>query len=386
MHVTKISKCLKEVHSPRLVENTMNKGVASLGIILVIIAAFLFYIVFDGGTLAGLVVTGTNATANFLAFLYVIIALPIGSGLAYAGLSYRPPVYAAGGQPSMQARGSGLGGAALAVGVIALIIGLAAIGVAFSYHPSASSNTAVSSLSSQVASLDSKVSSLSTSGGSNLATVNQAPSVVPFKVDWCNTDNTGQDRFCPGNLVVVQGDIVQILFISNDTDAHTFTLETNPYSFQINLSYTAAHDFLTDQGMAGNCVNGTGAQQTASISGTYCVSGTSLLTPSQLQSNSANLAAYAYPVAQNPIPSNPLTGLPVILNVTDSVYLNNVSSAEISTGGVETWGIGAFQATQPGIYEYFCHYHVSNGMFGYLIVLPNTYCNTHASECNIQGS
>lgn len=384
MYATKISKCLKEVHSPRLVEITMNKGVASLGIILVIIAAFLFYIVFDGGTLAGLVVTGTNATANFAAFLYVIIALPIGSGLAYAGLSYRPPVYAAGGQPSMQARGSGLGGAALAVGVIALIIGLAAIGVAFSYHSSTSSNSEVSSLSSQVASLNSEMSSLSSSGGSNLATVNQAPAAVPLKVDWCNTDNTGQDRFCPGNIVVNQGDIVQILFISNDTDAHTFTLDTSPYNFQINVSYAGAHFFDTNTLASGNCVNGTATQATAGISGTYCVSGSSLLTPSQLASNSANLDASTF-LAQNADPAISPPSL-VILNVNNTEYNVNTTSSAISAGTIEAWGIGAFQATQPGIYEYFCHYHVSNGMFGYLIVLPNTYCNTHASACNIAGS
>lgn len=369
----------------------MNKGVASLGLILVIIAAFLFYIVFDGGTLAGLVVTGTNATANFLAFLYVILALPIGSGLTYAGLAYRGPIYAAGTQPQLPQRGSSLGGAALAVGIIALIIGFAAIGVAFAYHPSASGSV-VTSLSSQVSSLNSKVSSLSSAqasgGASNLATVNQAPSVVPFKVDWCNTDNTGQDRFCPGNLVVNQGDIVQILFISNDTDAHTFTLQTNPYSFQINLSFTGAHDFLNGAFYPGNCVNGTASQQTSAVSGTYCVSGTSLLSPTQLKSNSANLDATAFPIAQNPVPSSNLTdgGGVIILSVTNSAYYNNVSSAAINSGSTELWGIGAFQATQPGIYEYFCHYHVSNGMFGYLIVLPNSYCNTHASACNIQGS
>lgn len=361
----------------------MHKGIASLGIVLVLIAAVMFYIVFAGGSLAGLVVTGTNALANFLAFLYVIVALPVGSALAYAGLAFRAPIYAAGGQAQMSSRGSSMAGAGLAIGIIALIIGFAAIGVAFAYHPSSTSGPAVTSLSSQVSSLNSEVSSLKTSGGSNLATVNQQPVTIAQKIDWCNADNTGQDRYCPANFVVVQGDVVQILFISNDSDIHTFTLDTSPYSFQINLSVTGMHDFLTDNFASGNCLNtGTPAQQTAAISGNYCVSGASLLTPSQLQSNGAT----DYVVAQNPSPANALTNGPVILSVDNHDHYDNTSTAAVNAGTVAMWGIGAFQATQPGIYEYFCHYHVSNGMFGYMIVLPNSYCNTHASACNIAGS
>ena len=359
----------------------MHKGIASLGIILVLIGAVMFYIVFSGGSLAGLVVTGTNSLANFMAFLYVIVALPVGCSLAYAGLAFRAPIYAAGGQAQVSTRGSSMAGAGLAIGIIALIIGFAAIGVAFSYHPV--SGSAVTSLSSQVSSLNSEVSSLKTAGGSNLATMNQQPSTVAEKIDWCNADNTGQDRYCPANFVVVQGDIVQILFISNDTDIHTFTLDTSPYSFQINLSATGMHDFLTNGFASGSCLNtGTPAQQTSAISGAYCVSGSSLLTPSQLQSNGAT----DYVVAQNPSPANPLTNGPIILSVDNQAHFDNVSSAAINAGSTELWGIGAFQASQPGIYEYFCHYHVSNGMFGYMIVLPNTYCNTHASACNIAGS
>lgn len=356
----------------------MNKGIASLGLILVIIASFLFYIVFDGGTLAGLTITGTNAFANYVAFLYVILALPIGSGLAYAGLAYKGPIYAAGSQPQVAAKGSGMGAAALAVGIIALIIGFSAIGIAFAYHPSASGSL-VTSLSSEVSSLNSKISSFN--GSSNLATVNQAPATRAIKVDWCNTDNTGQDRFCPGNFIVNQGDVVQLLFISNDTDAHTFTLLTNPYSFQINLSFTGAHDFLNDQFVSGNCVNGSTTQITSGVSGTYCVSGSSILSPSELQST----GSAQYTVAQNPSPANALVNGPIILNVTNTVMYNNVTNAAINAGSTELWGIGAFQATSPGIYEYFCHYHVSNGMFGYMIVLPNSYCNTHASACNVAG-
>src|SRR5579872_3327007 len=54
--------------------------------------------------------------------------------------------------------------------------------------------------------------------------ISQVPTVVPIKIDWCNADNSGQDRFCASTIQVVQGDIVQVMFIQNDTDAHTFTV------------------------------------------------------------------------------------------------------------------------------------------------------------------
>jgi plastocyanin len=351
----------------------MKKDVATIGLILVFIAAVLFYIVFSGGQFLGITVTGTNATANFIAFFYVIAALPIGSGLAYFGLSFKTPTYAAGGPTQVVYKSSSVGSAAIAVAVIALIIAFAAIGIMYSNAGSQSSR--LSSVSSQVASLNSKVA--------NVASVNVAPSAVAVKVDWCNTDNTGQDRFCPSTIVVNQGDIVQILFMHNDTDAHTFTLDTAPYFFQINDSSAGMHNFLTDQYNSGNCSNsGTIAQQQAGISDIYCVSGNSLLSTSTLKSNGAN----DFVIGQNPIPTNPLTGGPIILSVNNQVNFVNASSAAISAGSTEIWGIGAFQATSPGVFEYFCHYHVSNGMFGYLVVLPNAYCGTNPTACNVTSS
>ncbi len=363
----------------------MRKDIASVGILLVIIAAFLFYIVFAGGKFVGMTVTGTSQIANFMAFLYVIVALPIGSALAYVGLAIRGPVYAAGSpQQIVYKSSSGLAGAALAVAIIALLVAFAAIGISYSgVGGGGASNSAVSSVANQVSSLNSKVSTLNAQVANG--TVNVTPSTVAYKIDWCNTDNTGQDRFCPNIITVDQGDIVQVLFISNDTDIHTFTLQTSPYSFQINATAPGLHDFLTDQSIAGGCSNsGTPAQQTAGVSGTYCVSGSSLLTPTELKSTGSN----TFRIAQNPQPSNactPSAGCPIILNVDNQLHVDNASASAIAAGNTEIWGIGAFQATAPGIYEFFCHYHVSNGMFGYLVVLPNTYCVTHASACNVAG-
>ncbi|MFI5450509.1 MAG: hypothetical protein ACHQ03_12175 [Candidatus Bathyarchaeia archaeon] len=345
----------------------MKTGIAITGLILLLIAAFFFYVVFSGGAFAGFVITGSDATANFIAFLFVILALPIGSGLAFFGLSFRKPIYAAGTQ--VVYKSSKVGSAAIAVAVIAIIIAFAGIGVV--YQSIGAQSASLSTVASQLNSLHSQVTN-------SLASVNTPPKSIAYKVDWCNTDNTGEDRYCPGVIVVNQGDDVQILFIHNDTDAHTFTMDTSPYFFQINASSAGMHNFLTNQFNAGNCSNsGTPAQQQANVSAIYCVSGNSLLPAGQ-----------DFVIAQNPTPAVPLsngTGI-TILKVDNMVHFVNTTAAAINASAIEIWGIGSFQASTPGVYEYFCHYHVSNGMFGYLVVLPNAYCDTNAKTCGLNAT
>jgi plastocyanin len=275
-------------------------------------------------------------------------------------------VLAAGGSPQAAPKSSPVS-LALIVAIVALIVALAGFGVIYS---------SVSSVSGSVSSVTSKLSSY--------ASVNVTPAVTEIKVDWCNTDNTGQDRFCPASFTVIQGDIVQILFQSNDTDVHTFSLSNPYYNFQINDSFAGGHNFLTNGFVPGNCVNSaTFAQEQAGISGTYCVSGTSLLSSAQLTSSGAS----DFAVAQNPNPGLSLNGTtPVSLPIDDQVHFVNTTASAISFGVTELWGDGAFQATTPGIYEYYCVYHESNGMFGYMIVLPNAYCNTNPTACNIAGT
>lgn len=291
--------------------------------------------------------------------------------------------------------------------IIAIVLGGSALGITLTTSHGGSNNSLsseYSQLSTNYASLSSQYSSLSSSVA-NQASVNQPPGVVAFKLQWC-LQTVVQDRFCPQTLTVNQGDIVQVLFIQNDTAVHTFTLDTAPYNFQINDSGAGYLDFLNNYApLPGGCVNtGTFAEMSAGISGTYCVSGTSLLSSAQLTSQGAN----NFYVAQNPFPGYPITpgsqtvsGTPpsanavnpsvVLLPVNDQATVNYLNVTGVGVGAVcgatcGSWGIGAFQATAPGIYEFFCHYHVSNGMYGYMIVLPNAYCNTHASACNIAGS
>jgi len=281
-------------------------------------------------------------------------------------------------------------GIALAVGVVALFLAVGAI--AFAY---VGSSTQVSALQTEVSSLQSSQTSLA-----GLASVNRAPVVLPVKLAWC-TETVGQDRFCPNIITVDQGDIVQIFFLSNDTAAHTFTM-TGTYDFQINDSAKGLLDFLQNYSpISGNCSNsGTYAEISAEVSGTYCVSGTSLLSNATLTADNA----YIFGEAQNPSPGLPFsTGcvsgepkgvclknpgpVPVYLNDQAHMLSLTISGVGVNATGVsETQGIGAFQATMPGVYIFFCRYHVSNGMFGYLVVLPNAYCNTNPTVCGLKGS
>lgn len=308
---------------------------------------FLFYGVF------------VNITPGFVAMLSALILLPIGSGVLFFGAAYQGSLSA----PSMAGGGgggasSGTVWAALAVAVVAILIAVASLSVAYNAQNAANANTGISQVSS---SLNNALSSLGVK-----------PTTVAYKVDWCNTDNTGQDRFCPNQLVVNQGDVVQIMFIHNDTDAHTFTLDTGYYNFQINDSIAGMHNFVTNGNIAGSCSNsGTFAQVSAAISGVYCISGTALMAVTSPVTN--------FKIAQNGVP----TVSPPALE--DIPVNNQVTMINLNTtgGSSEVYGVAAFQATQPGIYEFFCHYHVSNGMFGYLIVLPNTYCSSNAAACGI---
>jgi plastocyanin len=267
-------------------------------------------------------------------------------------------------------------GFGLALGVAVIAVFLAIGSIAFAYVGASSQ---VTSLQQEVSTLQTQIPSLVAKAG--VASVNATPTTVAFRVDWCNTDNTGQDRFCPPVMVVHQGDTVQLLFESNDTDAHTFTLVAGGYNFQLNNTYGASgssgnfstagngmHNFLTNTYFQSSCIQVPYSQQNAGLSSTGCVSGSSLLAPG---------GTFKIPVNPNPSSSPLPPATPRLITIDNSFHL-------ISETGTynAAWSIASFQATIPGVFEYFCYYHVSNGMFGYLIVLPNTYCNVHASACS----
>jgi plastocyanin len=183
--------------------------------------------------------------------------------------------------------------------------------IAFAYLGTTEVNSSqISSLQEKLNNLQSQLNSdnasLSALRGqlNTLPVMHQKPTTRNIRVEWANSLNAHQDRFFLPTITVNQGDTIDLTFISNDTDAHTFTLES-PYDFQINATVPGSLDYLRNEtAFTTNATN-----------------------------NSPGVKVFGTP--------------------------GNIT------------GTGSFVATYPGIFEYFCVYHVALGMFGYLIVLPN---------------
>jgi plastocyanin len=332
----------------------MIKSAAILGIIVLIAGFVLFYETFTGGY------TVLVPSAQQALFLVAILALPIGMAIASYGFASRPQPVPAG--VSYRPARSGLVWAALGVAVIGIILG--AVGIVMA-------NSASSTVTNQLG---------------TLPVVNIAPTERTFRVDWTNTDPTGQDRFNPSTIIVNQGDKIFLVFEENDTDAHTFTLTGSVYSIQINdtvgpillstglpsatcsagqnvVGCFYAHNFVTNGNFTTGCSNSSAAPNIG------CVTGSSLLPANTI---SANIAFNAQTPVSPPtvvIPKNTNTVIGTMNDVLPPAACTGSSGATPCKPGV--YGIAAFTANTPGIFEYFCFYHVSNGMFGYLIVLPN---------------
>ena len=202
-------------------------------------------------------------------------------------------------------------GLALAVAVVAVFLGIGAISFAY-----LGSNSQISNLQSQVSSLQSAQGKLP----ANLTLVNQPVVSRNITVQW-ELFSVNQDRFFPDFIIVNQGDTIKLTFEDNDTgDSHTFTVVLPTAAsgcgpgceYQMNMSQAGLNNFLTQTlftGPAQNCMVG-GA-------------------------------------------SSPCSGIV-------SGPIGNM------TGHV------TFTVITPGIYRFFCFYHQRIGMFGFLVVMPNS--------------
>jgi plastocyanin len=135
--------------------------------------------------------------------------------------------------------------------LFALIVIVVAGGVVLGYNFGNSSanqqsngpiQNQINNIQNQVAVLKGNLTSLQ-NRSSSLPVIHQTPQTRNIKVEWLNTLNSGQDRFFLPAITVNQGDTIAITFVSNDTDAHTFTLES-PYSFQINATVPGTRNYL----------------------------------------------------------------------------------------------------------------------------------------------
>jgi plastocyanin len=290
------------------------------------------------------------------------------------------------------------------IGVILVtILAVAAIGF-IGTLPSGSNGT----LSSEIQTLQSEVSQLShndsllSSKLSSLPEVDQAPQTRNIHVEWSNTENAGQDRFFESTIVVNQGDNVSITFIANDTDAHTFTLES-PYNFQINATVPGTMDYLKNEtsfttpatnnspgvkvfGTPGN-VTGTGSfiAKYAGIFEYFCIYhvalgmfGYMIVLPNAAYSSSSqnttvsSISGRSVIVDMKGAGANPYSPgftpptVTVVIGVNNTVVWTNDDSVphtvtaddgSFSSGNLNPGDSYSFTFTTPGTYTYHCSYH-----------------------------
>jgi len=266
-------------------------------------------------------------------------------------------------------------------------------------------------LSSEIQTLQSQVSQLRqnntllSSKLSALPEVNQAPQTRNIRLEWSNTENAGQDRFFESVIVVNQGDNVSITFLSNDTDAHTFTLEA-PYDFQINGTVPGTRDYLKNEalfttkatnnspgvkvsGAPGN-ITGTGSfiAKYAGIFEYFCIyhvalgmfgylivlpnaaySGSSPTSQSTSTSSTSGLSVRVGMKGAAANPNSPgfsPSAIKVVIGINSTVVWINDDSVphtvtaddgSFSSGNLNPGDSYSFTFTSPGTYTYHCSYH-----------------------------
>jgi hypothetical protein len=243
-------------------------------------------------------------------------------------------------------RGYGL---ALSIGVVAVLLGAAAISIAYlgAGAPVASLSSQISSQQSEISSLQSQVSALPSSIHIP-GQVNQPPQNRTIFIEWEATLPTLQDRWFPQVIVANQGDTLNLIVESNDTDgAHTFTINTPTgtggalQETQLNMSWVGQWKYFPPQEA--------GPQFGTKITGpdTGCMT--------MGQSVPCNTVGGC---SINGGPIGPCTGSFLLMpNQTEIASIE----AHVTIGPL----------LMPGVYRYFCFYHQAIGMEGYLVVLPN---------------
>jgi plastocyanin len=252
---------------------------------------------------------------------------------------------------------------------------------------------------------NSTVTTTSSSNSIGQFAVNEAPVNHYITVTWEKSPQALQDRFTPFNIIVAQGDIIHITFITNDSAGHTFTI-SSPYNFQINDTVKGQTNDLTGKifttnstsdslgvairGSVGN-VTGTGSfvAKYAGIFEYFCVyhvqlgmfgylvvlpnaayASNSTVTSSttSLSSNSSNPQIVIEPGSGTNATSvyySP-TNLVVVIGVNNTVtWVNNDDVPHTATADNGSFNSGSlnpgqsytYTFTTPGTFTYHCNYH-----------------------------
>jgi len=229
---------------------------------------------------------------------------------------------------------SSTGRTALTVGVVALISGASALGYAV--------YLGLSQLPSQLSAVTVNVP----------CSTSQPCADKTIRIDW-TLDDSGQDRYNPQYVTVVQGDNLTIILITNDTtDAHTFTINlglrgfSSSTFFQLNNSWTglSSGGFITP-GTPGYNLNFTGKPD-----GCMDNNGNTVACNTQKMDDTANGGTGPNGACNNTLENPPASSAPPC----------------------DLWSIGYLGVvTVPGVFEFHCFYYQKGGMIGYITVLPN---------------
>ena len=222
----------------------------------------------------------------------------------------------------------------MTVGVVALIIGASALGYAV--------YLGLSQLPSQLSAVTVNVP----------CSTSQPCADKTIRIDW-TLDDSGQDRYNPQYVTVVQGDNLTIILITNDTtDAHTFTINlglrgfSSSTFFQLNNSWTglSSGGFITP-GTPGYNLNFTGKPD-----GCMDNNGNTVACNTQKMDDTANGGTGPNGDCNNTLENPPTSSAPPC----------------------DLWSVGYLGVVNtPGVYKFFCFYRQKGGMFGYITVLPN---------------
>lgn len=230
----------------------------------------------------------------------------------------------------------------LSLSIACVTIAIALGALPYTFISDMSNAQAATLQSSQGSALQSEVQD-----NGSFPVVNQPPQTRRIIVEWGMLASE-QDRFFPQVITANQGDTINLLVESNDTDgAHTFTIDA-PTGANGEVQMTQLNVTVPGQWM-------------------YYPP---LQAGPQFGVQAVGKATDCYTMAQS-VPCNTVGGCSINGGaLTDCIGSWMLTKNQTETASVQASAtFGPLRA--PGIYEYTCVYHANIGMVGYLVVLPN---------------
>ena len=241
-------------------------------------------------------------------------------------------------------------------------------------------------------------------GGTALPVMNQTNTIRQIRETWYLSPAAHQDRFDPSNIVVNQGDTLNLILIDNDTVAHDFVIGP-PYNIIVNATVPGLINDITGQVFKTDALNNspgavvTGAPGNVSATFSFVAKYSGIFefvctyhaeigmigyltvlpdsaytgkstSPGQQGGSSPKTTTIDMVPGSGANASTPKSYLPspvtVVIGVNNTVmWVNNDSAPHTVTANDGTFGSSniaptgtfTYTFTTPGTYEYHCIYH-----------------------------